>query len=183
MKIYKITNIITGNFYIGKTIRPLEKRFYHHKYGAIKHKNKSHLQLSMNKYGHDKFIIKEICPASSEDELNALEMKYIQDLCPYYNHAPGGKGGREGGFTLSKEHKNNISKALSGRTLSEDHILKAATGRSKEWKFIDPNGNILVIHNLSEFCRNNNLNQSHMVSVSLGRYGFKSHKGYKAVSS
>ena len=47
MKIYKITNIITGNFYIGKTIRPLEKRFYHHKYGAIKHKNKSHLQLSI----------------------------------------------------------------------------------------------------------------------------------------
>jgi group I intron endonuclease len=179
MRIYKITNIITGNFYIGKTVSSLEKRFYHHKYAASKYKNKTHLWLSMNKYGHDNFIIEEVCTALSENELNSLEVFHIATMKPYYNKAPGGKGGRHKGFNLTDEHKTNISKALSGKKLSQDHINKAAYARSKDYQFVDPNGNIIQVKNLSEFCRINKLNQSHMVSVSIGRHGFKSHKGYR----
>lgn len=181
MKIYKITNTITGNFYIGKTVRTLEKRFYYHKYAASKYRNISHLQLSMNKYGYDKFIIEEVCSANSEEELNLLEIRYIEELKPYYNKAPGGRGGRSKGFILSEEHKSKIAAALKGKKLSKEHIDKAAHCRSKTWEFIDPNGKHIIIKNLSEFCRNNGLNQSHMVSVAQGRQGFKSHKGYKHI--
>lgn len=179
MRIYKITNIVTGNFYIGKTIRSLEQRFYHHKYAATKHKNKSHLLLSMNKYGHENFIIEQLCSASNEEELNILEIQFIENLKPYYNKAPGGKGGRQKGFYLTKEHKEKISNAMKGKTLSEEHVNNASFARSKFWTFIDPNGNKIEIKNLSEYCRIHNLNQSHMVSVHNGKTGFRSHKGYR----
>ncbi len=181
MKIYKITNIVTGNYYIGKTTRTLDKRFYCHKYAALKNTKKSHLHLAMNKYGHENFIIEEICSAANECELNLLEMEYIINLLPYYNKAPGGKGGRFKGFNMTQDHKNKISIAMKGKKLTKDHIEKAAYNRSKIWEFIDPTGNRITIRNLSEFCRINKLNQSHMVSISIGRYGFKTHKGYRMV--
>ena len=85
--------------------------------------------------------------------------------------------------TLEKteEHKRNISKSLIGKKKSKEHIDSAAEGRSKEYTMLDPDDKIIFIKNMSEFCRNNNLNQSHMISVYLGRYGFKSHKGYKKI--
>lgn len=79
----------------------------------------------------------------------------------------------------TEKHKNNISKALTGRKLSKEHIENSSLARSKEYKMLDPFGKIVVIKNMSEYCRKNKLNQSHMISVYLGRYGFKSHQGYK----
>jgi len=178
MRIYKITNIITGKFYIGKTIRSLDERFYHHKYAAKNQDKKTHLMSSMNKYGHDNFIIEELCTATNENELSSLEIEYISKLKPYYNKAPGGKGGRNKGFYLSEEHKIKISSSLKGKHKSEKHIKNASYSRSKSWKFLDPNNNLIEIRNLSEYCRQNNLNQSHMTSVHNCRYGYNSHKGY-----
>ncbi len=81
----------------------------------------------------------------------------------------------------SEKHKDNISRALMGRKLSNEHIISAAFGRSKEYKMLNPKDEIIIIKNMSEYCRKNKLNQSHMISVFSGRYGFKSHKGYKKI--
>lgn len=78
----------------------------------------------------------------------------------------------------TKKHKENISKALKGRKQSESHKLNSSMGRSKIYHMIDPNGKSIIIKNMSEFCRKNNLHQGHMIGVAKGRYGCKSHKGY-----
>jgi len=81
----------------------------------------------------------------------------------------------------TEEHKKNISKALTGKKKSKEHVQASILGRCKEYKMLNPQGEIINIKNMAEFCRINNLNQSHMISVFLGRYGFKSHKGYKRI--
>ena len=82
--------------------------------------------------------------------------------------------------TLKKtdNHKSNIAKALQGKKKSESHIKNAAAARSKEYKMLNPEGKIVVIKNMSEYCRNHGLNQGCMIGVFRGRYGYKSHKGY-----
>ena len=47
------------------------------------------------------------------------------------------------------------------------------------WTVINPNGEKQIIKNLTEFCRKNNLNQSHMVQVAKGKSRYSSHKGWK----
>jgi group I intron endonuclease len=81
----------------------------------------------------------------------------------------------------TKTHNENISKSLTSRKLSKEHSFAAAFARSKEYKMLNPAGKIINIKNMSEYCRVNHLNQSHMISVYLGRYGFISHKGYKKI--
>jgi group I intron endonuclease len=93
MLIYKITNLITGKFYIGQTRMPLKRRWAVHKAS----KRTSPLTSSIKKYGVDNFKIEEICKASSQDELNRLEVYYIssyKSLYPLgYNLSKGGYSG------------------------------------------------------------------------------------------
>jgi hypothetical protein len=52
MIIYQITNTVTSDFYVGKTINP-KNRFYQHKYNATKRKSRTYLHRAMRKYGVD----------------------------------------------------------------------------------------------------------------------------------
>lgn len=83
MIIYKTTNIINGNFYIGQDSKnnPLYL-------GSGKL-----LNLAIKKYGRVSFMkeIIEIC--SSKTELNEREIFWIDKLHPIYNIAKGGTGG------------------------------------------------------------------------------------------
>jgi predicted RNA-binding protein with RPS1 domain len=76
----------------------------------------------------------------------------------------------------SDETRNKLSEVLTGRKLSEEHILKMSELRSKTWNFIDPNGNKLTIKNLTKFCQENYLGISSMTRVAKGEQ--KSHKGW-----
>ena len=78
------------------------------------------------------------------------------------------KGKIRGPQTL--EHKDKIKKSCEGKNLGK-------TGMSKVYSsFIDPNGNKVIIENLYNFCKCNNLNQGAMSYVALGKY--KQHKGW-----
>lgn len=63
--VYKITNTISGDFYIGSARISFHKRWSKHKWQlrTNKHPNK-HMQNSWNKYGETafNFSILEICP-------------------------------------------------------------------------------------------------------------------------
>jgi hypothetical protein len=48
---------------------------------------------------------------------------------------------------------------------------------SKTYLFTNPAGEVVTIHNLKGFCKNNGLSDSHMRSIKAGR--IKSHKGWK----
>lgn len=185
--IYKVTNTHNSKVYIGFS-KNFEYRKYRHKHFAFSKKKINCFYTALRKYGWECFNWQIIY--QSKDKLhclNEMENYFINEYrsfvgftdCHGYNMTLGGDGTVGHHLPKSKEHKEKISKALSGKNKSKQHILKASFARSKEYKMIDPQGNFIIIKNMSEFCRKNNLNQSHMISVCKGRYGFVSHKGYK----
>ena len=86
--VYKITNIITGDFYIGSS-KNIEKRWVEHGSPSVhkQHPN-SKLYKSMAQYGRDNFTIEAI---EETDNLKEREQYWIEQLSPTYNdrHADG----------------------------------------------------------------------------------------------
>ena len=80
--VYKITNIITGEFYIGSS-HDVKKRWVSHKSPST-HKRypNSKLYKDMSQYGHDNFTIDVI---EETDNLREREQYYIECLKPSYN--------------------------------------------------------------------------------------------------
>lgn len=56
-----------------------------------------------------------------------------------------------------------------------------AASKAMAYSILTPDGKVIDIFNMSEFCRNNNLNGGHMNSVVNGNLG--SHKGYRLPKS
>ena len=80
--VYKITNIITGDFYIGSS-KDIEKRWAKHKcLSAHKQHPNSKLYKSMASYGLDNFTFEII---EKTDNLKEREQYWIEQLSPTYN--------------------------------------------------------------------------------------------------
>jgi group I intron endonuclease len=82
--IYKIENIVTGDFYIGQSIN-LKNRRYQHFYELKKNKHKNkYLQNSFNKYGKEnfKFFILLYCDINN---LTFYEQLLVDNLNPAFN--------------------------------------------------------------------------------------------------
>jgi predicted GIY-YIG superfamily endonuclease len=76
--VYKVTNTATGEFYIGATKSPLNKRLKEHKRDARNGKN-SEVAKAIRQYGADKFVIEAVEPARNEAHLKAREtLHYLQ---------------------------------------------------------------------------------------------------------
>ena len=76
--IYKITNLINGKIYIGKTLDTIEKRWKDHKKDSIRPRcEKRPLYSAMNKYGIENFAIEEV-EECSEKELSEREKYWIE---------------------------------------------------------------------------------------------------------
>lgn len=84
--IYKITNIITSNFYIGKS-KNIQQRWYQHR-SSYKKVLYNSLYVDMQTYGIENFKI-EIVEECKEEELTKREHYYIYTLNPYYNDTTG----------------------------------------------------------------------------------------------
>ena len=83
--IYKITNTITGDFYIGSS-KNVKHRWACHKCPSRwkEHPNNQMYQ-DMRKYGVDKFAF-EILAEVEEGSLKITEQKFIEKLQPAYNN-------------------------------------------------------------------------------------------------
>jgi group I intron endonuclease len=81
MIIYKITNTINNKVYIGQTIVKLSDRISGH-YADSKRdrktKCKTKISKAISKYGFENFHFEIIDKASSQEELNEMEEKYIK---------------------------------------------------------------------------------------------------------
>lgn len=88
--IYKITNIITGDFYIGKTTKSIQERFKRHERNSKT--GTTYLYRAFRKYGISNFIIESI-ESTNKSSLNEREMYWISKLSPVYNMTSGGDGG------------------------------------------------------------------------------------------
>jgi group I intron endonuclease len=152
--VYKLTNEMTGKFYIGSSI-DIDRRFLDHKRDL---NNKTHvniiLQRSWNKHGEKAFsiIILEEC---SPEKCFEREQYYLDTLQPYksvgYNIGKRAGGGDNFTHHPNKEEMREKNRLMSlgennpmfGQNHTEEAIRKLknkAKGRfSLEW-FIERNG-------------------------------------------
>jgi group I intron endonuclease len=92
MLVYKITNTITGDFYIGKTSKTKEERFKKHVYNSSYGIN-TYLYHAIRTYGKENFIVEEVENNIPKDIINEREIYWIDCLKPHYNMTEGGDGG------------------------------------------------------------------------------------------
>ena len=105
--VYKVTNTITGDFYIGSS-KNVKRRWIEHKAPSRWNDNPSYpLYLDMKKYGVDKFVF-EIIAEVEAGKLKEMEQQFIEKLNPTYNqmNAKGLNVERQ------KEHKREYKSQL-----------------------------------------------------------------------
>lgn len=145
--IYKITNLINGKIYVGQK---KGSKLIEHYWGSGKL-----IKAAIEKYGKENFSREIIEWCSSRDELNAAEIKWIEELkCREYgyNICPGGSGGGpstpEESKALSEKLKlyfsnpenrlkhslahQGISTSCKGRNASNDESVRLRALRQKE---------------------------------------------------
>ena len=82
--VYKITNIITGDFYVGSS-KDVKLRWLQHKrLSSWKKQSNNQLYLDMQKYGVDKFEF-QILEEADPEQLKETEQELIEMLHPTYN--------------------------------------------------------------------------------------------------
>ena len=158
----------SGKSYVGKTIRSFEVRkreHISHAFNKVDPLYNTKFCRAIRKY--EEGIIWEVLCKSCVGELNNLEEKFVNEFNSYeegYNSTLGGKGvvglkrdeksmkkfsrssmgrvswnkGKKTG-SLSKEHKEKISKKLKGRTFSKEHRLNISKCSGNFKKEIDIN--------------------------------------------
>ena len=83
--VYKITNTITNDFYIGSS-NDVKRRWKEHKKpSTCKRFPNNQLYQDMRKYGKDKFEF-EILEEVEESKLKETEQQFIETLKPTYNN-------------------------------------------------------------------------------------------------
>ena len=75
------------------------------------------------------------------------------------------------GIPRSQEVKNKISEAKKGISVAQPNQMKT-------YQITKPNGDIVIIRGLNEFCKSEGINASNLCAVVKGR--LKHHKGYFA---
>ena len=140
MIIYKVTNVINGKVYIGKTKNTLEYRKCEH---IKKSKNpKLYFHSALKKYGNHNFVWEVIYECNNNAELNVAEIKFISEYASNkygYNLTTGGDGGyifspnvlsRIGEQTKLRNYK--FGNPFKGKTHSEE-TKKIISEKMKEW--------------------------------------------------
>lgn len=112
--IYKITNLINGKIYVGRTGSSVLSRFGAHKRRA-RFGDSTHLYRAIRKYGEENFTVEEICVCFDAEATVLAEMELIAAYQANnreigYNMSDGGDGG-EFGRVLTDETKEKIRQA------------------------------------------------------------------------
>ena len=108
--IYKITNNITGDFYIGSS-KNIEKRWHEHKSPSVhKQQPNSKLYKGMASYGLDNFTFEII---EKTDNLREREQYYIEQLKPSYNNNRAQRDIDSNRLYIRKYHKAHHDKELA----------------------------------------------------------------------
>ena len=98
--IYKITNTITNDFYIGSS-KTVKQRWAHHKIPSIWKRCKNNpMYIDMRKFGVNNFVF-EILEEVESEELKEKEQQFIEKLKPTYNNR------RANGFDFERYKKSD----------------------------------------------------------------------------
>lgn len=164
MRIYTITNVVSGKVYVGQTImQKYQKRWFYHRWHLRNNKHENmYLQHSWNKHGEDKFVFDIICVCQSQDELNEQEDLYIKkfkalNLC--YNMTDGGRN-----QTCSDETRAKLRIAAK-----KNGVISALKLQKSHPGLISPDGIVYdPIVNLRNFCREHKIHRSQIMKMYNG---------------
>jgi group I intron endonuclease len=140
--VYKITNVINGKIYIGRTVKPLSYRWVDH-LSETRRGSELLFHKAIRKYGEENFKVEELSKHDTDEELNAAEIAAIALYRSHerecgYNLTYGGEGMR-----ATDETRKKISEAAMGNTRalglirgpqSEEHkrkLIEARTGKKR----------------------------------------------------
>ena len=114
--IYKITNIITNDFYIGSS-NDVKRRWMQHKCPSRWNDNPNNqMYLDMRKYGKDKFDFQVIAEVE-EGKLKEKEQYFIETLKPTYNQMNANGCDFERYKEFQKKYQNQLC-FYNGETLT-----------------------------------------------------------------
>jgi len=127
--VYLAVNLVNGKKYIGQTTLTVEERKRSHRSRSPN----AHLARAFKKYGFESFVWRDICCASSQEELDGLEDLYIclfetTDRTKGYNCKRGGLGGK-----MSEDARRRISESKKGSVLTDAHKKKLSEARKGRW--------------------------------------------------
>lgn len=108
-QIYKITNILNGLVYIGQTKHKAIDRYNAH----INTYKNTKFYNSIHKYGSENFILEILEDNVNNEDLDALEIKYIAEYDSFnngYNETLGGQGTH--GYVFTKKDREKKSKSM-----------------------------------------------------------------------
>ena len=108
--VYKITNTITGDFYIGSS-KDVKQRLAVHKCKSTwKRYSNNQLYQDMQKYGVDKFVF-EVLAEVEPEKLKEAEQQFIETLKPTYNN----RNADGWNFERRKEYQKEYQKSDKGK--------------------------------------------------------------------
>lgn len=121
--IYQITNMLTGDFYIGSA-QSFARREWQHRYDFKRgvHKN-SHMQASWNKYGEEAFVFEVLEEHPDGVDILEIENTYLHRCVGRENCFNVNKDAKQSrlGQKLSDESRARISKNRKGKCAGENH--------------------------------------------------------------
>lgn len=132
MTIYKVTNLVNGKIYIGKTVQPFHIRKKSHLNAAVFQRDNFIFHRALKKHGAENFRWEIIDRSLFEKDILALEKQYIakfNSVIPNgYNMTIGGEG--VPGCHPSVESRKKLSLAVSGsknHNFGKTHTVSAET--------------------------------------------------------
>ena len=126
--VYKITNTVTNDFYIGSS-KDVKKRWNEHKCQSKWNECPNNpMYLDMQEYGKDKFVF-EVLEVVEPEKLKEAEQKFIETLKPTYNRC-NAKG-------LNVERRKETHKKASRKYEKSEKRKKARKEYLKEYHKTD----------------------------------------------
>ena len=114
--VYKITNTITGDFYIGSSKDVKRRCAEHKKQSTWKRCSNNPLYQDMQKYGVGKFELQILAEVES-DFLKETEQKFIEKMHPTYNNNRANGWNKECHRKAVNKYRNKLC-CFNGETLT-----------------------------------------------------------------
>ena len=132
--VYKISNVITGDFYIGSS-KNVKKRWVEHKCKSKWNEQPNNpMYLDMQKYGTDKFEF-QILAEVEIDKLKETEQQFIETLKPIYNRYNAKGIDVERYKEYQKEYQEEYRKTDKSKEYQKEYQKEyRKTDKSKEYQ-------------------------------------------------
>jgi group I intron endonuclease len=164
MVVYKVTNMINGKVYIGKTESGLKVRKVGH-YQSVKKGSETNFHRALRKGNRNDFKWEILNEYSTKKDMDTAEINYITEYDAYengYNMTEGGDGGitYQKGDELYERIKHKLGKWKCGNPGATDEAIakRIETFKSVKWVTGELHGNFGHSRNKGKYIGKDNPN-------------------------